>query len=128
MKTGCFISNPSFPDFAASPYWSGRRLRGILPAMSHATFRLCDLLCCAMLAAAGLGPLAAQEKAHLALPSDFQSYVEPGFPFLFQTFDARGLGKKWPGDNLVPVSYTHLRAHETVLDLVSRLLLEKKKA
>ena len=30
----------------------------------------------------------------------------------------RGLG---------PVSYTHLRAHETVLDLVCRLLLEKKK-
>ena len=28
---------------------------------------------------------------------------------------------------LMPVSYTHLRAHETVLDLVCRLLLEKKK-
>ena len=27
---------------------------------------------------------------------------------------------------VVPVSYTHLRAHETVLDLVCRLLLEKK--
>mgnify|MGYP003377308843 CR=1 FL=1 len=26
-----------------------------------------------------------------------------------------------------PVSYTHLRAHETVLDLVCRLLLHKKK-
>ena len=26
----------------------------------------------------------------------------------------------------LPVSYTHLRAHETVLDLVCRLLLEKK--
>ena len=26
-----------------------------------------------------------------------------------------------------PVSYTHLRAHETVLDLVCRLLIEKKK-
>ena len=25
-----------------------------------------------------------------------------------------------------PVSYTHLRAHETVLELVCRLLLEKK--
>ena len=32
------------------------------------------------------------------------------------------------GDRAVnPVSYTHLRAHETVLDLVCRLLLEKKK-
>ena len=30
----------------------------------------------------------------------------------------------WPS---MPVSYTHLRAHETVLDLVCRLLLEKKK-
>ena len=29
-------------------------------------------------------------------------------------------------DNPKAVSYTHLRAHETVLDLVCRLLLEKK--
>src|SRR5665811_1410255 len=29
--------------------------------------------------------------------------------------------------DIEPVSYTHLRAHETVLDLVCRLLLEKKK-
>ena len=28
--------------------------------------------------------------------------------------------------NGMAVSYTHLRAHETVLDLVCRLLLEKK--
>ena len=28
--------------------------------------------------------------------------------------------------NIIAVSYTHLRAHETVLDLVCRLLLEKK--
>src|SRR5665811_46009 len=30
-------------------------------------------------------------------------------------------------DGSMAVSYTHLRAHETVLDLVCRLLLEKKK-
>ena len=30
-------------------------------------------------------------------------------------------------DSQGTVSYTHLRAHETVLDLVCRLLLEKKK-
>ena len=30
-------------------------------------------------------------------------------------------------DPFESVSYTHLRAHETVLDLVCRLLLEKKK-
>ena len=29
-------------------------------------------------------------------------------------------------EDLATVSYTHLRAHETVLDLVCRLLLEKK--
>src|SRR5665811_1420623 len=29
------------------------------------------------------------------------------------------------GLGTIPVSYTHLRAHETVLDLVCRLLLEK---
>ena len=32
-----------------------------------------------------------------------------------------------PSRDMSPVSYTHLRAHETVLDLVCRLLLEKKK-
>src|SRR5664280_1483419 len=31
------------------------------------------------------------------------------------------------GATVGSVSYTHLRAHETVLDLVCRLLLEKKK-
>src|SRR5665811_2271561 len=31
------------------------------------------------------------------------------------------------GPAFCAVSYTHLRAHETVLDLVCRLLLEKKK-
>ena len=44
------------------------------------------------------------------------------------TIDHRELYEKT--SNLLqttPVSYTHLRAHETVLDLVCRLLLEKKK-
>ena len=30
-------------------------------------------------------------------------------------------------ETVTSVSYTHLRAHETVLDIVCRLLLEKKK-
>ena len=34
--------------------------------------------------------------------------------------------EKYILDYVKPVSYTHLRAHETVLDLVCRLLLEKK--
>eukprot|EP00657_Telonema_sp_P-1_P001021 TRINITY_DN12179_c0_g1_i1.p1 TRINITY_DN12179_c0_g1~~TRINITY_DN12179_c0_g1_i1.p1 ORF type:complete len:123 (+),score=50.63 TRINITY_DN12179_c0_g1_i1:190-558(+) len=33
----------------------------------------------------------------------------------------------WAETKVHSVSYTHLRAHETVLDLVCRLLLEKKK-
>ena len=37
------------------------------------------------------------------------------------------LPREAPGPLPEPVSYTHLRAHETVLDLVCRLLLEKKK-
>ena len=40
--------------------------------------------------------------------------------------EARGRIQAGQADAL-PVSYTHLRAHETVLDLVCRLLLEKKK-
>ena len=44
----------------------------------------------------------------------------------------RAVGKKYIDQiifRIIPdtVSYTHLRAHETVLDLVCRLLLEKKK-
>ena len=41
-----------------------------------------------------------------------------------------GVGSEGVADrqhSRAPVSYTHLRAHETVLDLVCRLLLEKKK-
>src|SRR5665648_1109939 len=33
----------------------------------------------------------------------------------------------WGWQFIIPVSYTHLRAHETRHDLVCRLLLEKKK-
>ena len=43
---------------------------------------------------------------------------------------SRPKGMNIPGavyDSSVPVSYTHLRAHETRHDLVCRLLLEKKK-
>ena len=38
-----------------------------------------------------------------------------------------GGGDAVPAQRVQAVSYTHLRAHETVLDLVCRLLLEKKK-
>ena len=36
-------------------------------------------------------------------------------------------GVDYDAAHIVPVSYTHLRAHETRHDLVCRLLLEKKK-
>src|SRR5450756_2648931 len=43
----------------------------------------------------------------------------------------KGVPTNWAGTpdaaHLEPVSYTHLRAHETRHDLVCRLLLEKKK-
>ena len=39
---------------------------------------------------------------------------------------AAAIGKQLKVPFITPVSYTHLRAHETVLDLVCRLLLEKK--
>ena len=44
-------------------------------------------------------------------------------PFLWHPVLVTVLG--WP---TAPVSYTHLRAHETLMNLVCRLLLEKKKA
>eukprot|EP00656_Telonema_subtile_P042978 TRINITY_DN4913_c0_g1_i2.p1 TRINITY_DN4913_c0_g1~~TRINITY_DN4913_c0_g1_i2.p1 ORF type:complete len:727 (+),score=138.45 TRINITY_DN4913_c0_g1_i2:66-2183(+) len=43
------------------------------------------------------------------------------------TLSEPGIVKELISGRKSPVSYTHLRAHETVLDLVCRLLLEKKK-
>ena len=50
----------------------------------------------------------------------------PGGAGLRKCLSAKQLGLLDPAGPL-PVSYTHLRAHETVLELVCRLLLEKKK-
>ena len=54
-------------------------------------------------------------------------------PFASVLFIGTSVGKNTDMDGKfsletmdVAVSYTHLRAHETVLDLVCRLLLEKK--
>ena len=44
----------------------------------------------------------------------------------FEKMEKGALGAKFT-DRTNPVSYTHLRAHETSLHLVCRLLLEKKK-
>ena len=45
-------------------------------------------------------------------------------PYLWKSTDYGATWTSVVGN--IPVSYTHLRAHETVLDLVCRLLLEKK--
>ena len=51
---------------------------------------------------------------HVAQSSEERVFSPQALEPIFEEIDA-------------PVSYTHLRAHETVLDLVCRLLLEKKK-
>ena len=52
--------------------------------------------------------------------------LEPGVGFTLVKKLLKLNSKKTPID-VIPVSYTHLRAHETSLHLVCRLLLEKKK-
>mgnify|MGYP003379335666 CR=1 FL=1 len=51
--------------------------------------------------------------------------AETGLDEVVSEEDIAHVVASWTG--IPPVSYTHLRAHETVLDLVCRLLLEKKK-
>eukprot|EP00656_Telonema_subtile_P006401 TRINITY_DN12956_c0_g1_i1.p1 TRINITY_DN12956_c0_g1~~TRINITY_DN12956_c0_g1_i1.p1 ORF type:complete len:265 (+),score=36.72 TRINITY_DN12956_c0_g1_i1:212-1006(+) len=69
-------------------------------------------------------------EAAYTLKMDDDSFVD--VPGLLKTLNLHSLHKHlYMGHVSVfaapPVSYTHLRAHETVLDLVCRLLLEKKK-
>ena len=53
-----------------------------------------------------------------------QAHIQPGLILQHGAYACQnGAGPSTPST----VSYTHLRAHETVLDLVCRLLLEKKK-
>src|SRR5665811_2483465 len=59
-------------------------------------------------------------------PSQYGRVDESGTVFVRTADGEREVGS-YPGASHAAVSYTHLRAHETVLDLVCRLLLEKKK-
>src|SRR5450756_2682173 len=74
-----------------------------------------------------------QESYYLALygPQSTQEYVE-GEEYVWNWEEAGCQGyaqnEVYPDSMGDPVSYTHLRAHETRHDLVCRLLLEKKKA
>ena len=55
------------------------------------------------------------------LPAETYIEIIPSATEEASVFGSKGIGEP------PSVSYTHLRAHETVLDLVCRLLLEKKK-
>ena len=77
-----------------------------------------------------------REAAHLVIDTDrtiatVAGEINVGAQLLGrwvqQERDRIGAPPEAPLDASEPVSYTHLRAHETVLDLVCRLLLEKKK-
>ena len=56
--------------------------------------------------------------------------LTPLLHIAYATSEFGGISMATPADmraDIETVSYTHLRAHETVLDLVCRLLLEKTK-
>ena len=56
-----------------------------------------------------------------------EEWISDKTRFIWDGLRTQRLDRPYVRDNGTPVSYTHLRAHETVLDLVCRLLLEKKK-
>src|SRR5665811_1348146 len=58
--------------------------------------------------------------------ADFQAIVSAVLSLKGEPATAAWLKGLKDNAKVYPVSYTHLRAHETVLDLVCRLLLEKK--
>ena len=68
-------------------------------------------------------------KGHEGIWSPEDLYVASANICLMTTFwaVAERAGLAFTSYHCEAVSYTHLRAHETVLDLVCRLLLEKKK-
>ena len=69
--------------------------------------------------------------------NELREFIVSSLSYLFNIIEsingkeALNLAIKYSPDlivsDIMTVSYTHLRAHETVLDLVCRLLLEKKK-
>ena len=73
---------------------------------------------------AGRRPDCADWRAGLPLP--VVATTEMSSPLIETRQLVVEVGGRCVVNHLDPVSYTHLRAHETVLDLVCRLLLEKK--
>ena len=91
------------------------RIRRIIPYLDLQGSSVLDLGCGQMVLYESMGP---KLREYLGIDN---------FPFSNKEYFILGDLKN---SNLLPakpVSYTHLRAHETVLDLVCRLLLEKKK-
>ena len=61
-----------------------------------------------------------RDRATVAAMAVYEIWLQDSHLALSQMSLLERNGALWP------VSYTHLRAHETVLELVCRLLLEKK--
>ena len=77
---------------------------------------------------AQLDAWAKRNEAVRAVASEYDARACAGATAPVYRFDHGVLhGEDLQWDAHTPVSYTHLRAHETVLDIVCRLLLEKKK-
>ena len=72
-------------------------------------------------------PIPVQKPVHTAIDKEAKKELQK-VQKQFQQLEEKiaQLNKKKTELESSPVSYTHLRAHETVLDLVCRLLLEKK--
>ena len=102
------------PLLAAAKRRVGLSLRDNLILADAAETRICVLLSISTLAGIGLFQLTGA------------AWLDPIAGFVIAAFAIHEGKEAWEGE-LVAVSYTHLRAHETVLDLVCRLLLEKKK-
>ena len=70
-------------------------------------------------------PVAAELRSRLSIAAHLAKRTRAcgQGPSEFKTLPQTG-----ESEGVEPVSYTHLRAHETVLDIVCRLLLEKKKS
>src|SRR5664280_3597988 len=100
------------------------KLQSFLAALEERIARY-DLLCHPYYKAWTAGQLTRDDLREYA--SDYYHHVA-AFPAYLSALHSRlddGAQRRAVLRN--PVSYTHLRAHETVLDLVCRLLLEKKK-
>src|SRR5665648_569097 len=65
-------------------------------------------------------------ELHHQIMEEAATLVRPTAIWVEVDVTGTGVGELFLEDGYKPVSYTHLRAHETRHDLVCRLLLEKK--